>query len=49
MIALTKNPSKSKVFAGVGSRLYFRGVAKAQQDLDEVKSWMSDMIRLTRV
>ena len=49
MIALTKKPSKSKVFAGIGSRVYFRGVARAQQDLAAVKSWMTDIIVLTRV
>ena len=49
MVGLTKKPSRAKAFAGVGCRLYFRGVARAQQELEEVKSWMGDMILITRV
>ena len=49
MIGLTKKPSRAKAFADVGCRLYLRGVARAQQELEEVKSWMCDMIFLTRV
>ena len=48
-VAMTKKPSKSKVFANVGSRVYFRGVNHVQQKLDEVKSWMTSMSLLTRV
>ena len=49
IIALTSKPSKAEAFKALGCRIYVRGVAKAQQELDEVRSWMTRMMLLTRV
>ncbi len=42
-VAMTKKPSKSKVFANVGSRIYFRGVSRVQGDLNQVKKNRSNL------
>ena len=46
-VAVTRNPSDSEVFKHLGSRIYFRGVKRAQGDLAEVKEWMHEMVVLT--
>ena len=46
VLALTSRPSKVEAFKALGARIYFRGINKAQQDLPEVKTWMSDMVRI---
>ena len=46
IIVLTSRPSKTSAFKALGCRIYFRGIKKAQQDLPEVKTWMSEMVRI---
>ena len=46
VLALTSRPSKVEAFKAVGALIYFRGIKKAQQDLPEVKTWMSEMVRI---
>ena len=46
-VAVTRNPSNSEAFKSMGSRIYFRGVKRAQRDLAEVKEWMHEMVVLT--
>ena len=43
-IGLTSKPSKAEAFKAHGSRIYFRGIKRAQQDLPEVNTWMSEMV-----
>ena len=47
-VALTKKPSRSQTLNDLGSRVYFRGVKAAQQELMEIIAWMGDMTKLTR-
>ena len=46
IIVLTSRPSKAEAFKALGCRIYFRGIKKAQQDLPEVKTWLSEMVRI---
>ncbi len=46
-VAVTRKPSDSEAFKSLGSRIYVRGVKRAQQDLTEVKEWMHEMVMLT--
>ena len=46
VLALTSRPSKVEAFKALGARIYFRGIKQAQQDLPEVKTWMSEMVRI---
>ena len=46
IIVLTSRPSKAEAFKALGCRIYFRGIKQAQQDLPEVKTWMSEMVRI---
>ena len=43
-ISLTTLPSRAQAFKALGCRVYFRGVKKAQHDIDEVRAWMAEMI-----
>ena len=43
-ISLTTLPSRAQAFKALGCRVYFRGVKKAQHDIDEVRAWMAEMV-----
>ena len=47
-VALTKKPSRLQTLNDLGSRVYFRGVQAAQQELKAIIAWMGDMTKLTR-
>ena len=45
-VALTATPSRAEAFAGMGCRIYFKGVQNNQQNFAKVQAWMRKVAAL---